>query len=112
MSRMSSQSTISRAAARKEGRLLHSQGKDLAEIATALSEKGYKSLRTGGALTKSGVQQLLWKNNKNAIKERRRATAQAKTPRKIGRSNAVRQILLLKDVEASERIALALLVLE
>lgn len=93
---------------------LRSEGVAVGEIPAKLAEKGLLSPRTGKPYTSSAISEM-----KRAAK-RKRSQTRASPKREVARPaknscgarlSAVRSILLLREMSAEERVALACLVL-
>ncbi len=96
-----------------KARELSEQGLCHADIAAKMADLGYVSSRTGKMYAKTSITYILSKPlRKSRAASKAAPIGQKKTRASFGKASAIISILKLKGMDAEERIALALLVLD
>lgn len=111
--------TITRLEAYNIAKKLSAEGKSHSQIGPLLAAQGYKSARSGEALTQGGVQALLAYSTgpQKAKPKKRKKKVAAVGPSSLspkqarGKLDAVSRLLGLTDVPAEDRIAMVQLLL-
>lgn len=90
---------------------LAAKGTKLSEIAMKLAEAGYLSPQTGKAIHPASVHYMLKKKQRQSPQKKAAQSVEPTLKSTGGKLGAVRSILKLHGMDASERVALALLVI-
>lgn len=102
--------TISKSDAKKLAKKLVGEGKKYAEVSEALAAKGYVGSKSGAPLSISMVSSLVRSPSRQ---DKVRSKATKLTPKQLrSRLDALRTILYIDSMDASEKVALAQLVME